>query len=283
MDWQSNDFLREGVRLRFWRKGDPNGVPVLLLHGITDSGRMWGRVADGLSEYGFDVIALDQRGHGSSEVPDEGYSYDDYAQDALGLLSHLRKSPAIVMGHSFGGLISMWLGAHYPQVVTKLVLVDPPLFNFSGSADEWHDWRQNYFQWLRDMKPKSAAQIMAEKKVESPGWSDDERTHYANARLAASLRLSERGGITFYSDWQNLFARFECPTLLVYGDKDLGSIISDETAAEAKTLLRDGHMIKIANTGHSLLRDDAPAFMAAVLPFVTSSTLVELAQPPHTP
>lgn len=240
MDWHAHEFTRDQVWLRYWRKGNPDGAPVLLLHGITDSGRMWGRVADGLAECSFNVIAPDQRGHGESEVPTQGYAYDDYAHDAIALLAHLQKSPAIVMGHSFGGLISMWLGAHYPHAVSKLVLVDPPLFDFAGSDDEWHDWRQNYFQWLRDMKPKSAAQIMAEKKAESPGWSDDERTHYANARLAASLRLSERGGITFYSEWQTLFTQFTCPTMLLYGDKDLGSIISDDTAAEAKALLRNG-------------------------------------------
>ena len=281
MDWHAHDFTRNHVRLRYWRKGNPNGAPVLLLHGITDSGCMWGRVADGLAEQGFAVIAPDQRGHGESDVPDHGYAYDDYAQDAIALLSYLDKSPAIVMGHSFGGLISMWLGAHYPQVVSMLVLVDPPLFNFTGSDEEWHDWRQSYFQWLRDMKPKSAAQIAAEKKVESPGWSDDEREHYAQARLAASLRLSEQGGVTFYSDWQELFVQFQCPTLLLYGDKDLGSIISDETADQARQLLRFGQVVKIPNTGHSLLRDDAPAFIAAVLPFVTAETPVGLGQSPQ--
>ena len=271
MDWHAHDFSRDGARLRYWRKGDVNGTPVLLLHGITDSGRMWGRVADGLAEHGFDVIAPDQRGHGESDVPAHGYSYDDYAQDAIALLGNLKKSPAVVMGHSFGGLISIWLGAHYPQAVSKLLLVDPPMFSFTGTDEEWHTWRQNYFQWLRDMKPKSTAQIMAEKKVESPGWSEDERHHYANARLAASLRLSERGGITFYSDWQTLFPQFQCPTMLLYGDKELGSIVSDETAAQAKQLLRDGHIIKIPNTGHSLLRDDAPAFLDAVLPFICAA------------
>lgn len=110
MDWHAYDFTRNHVRLRYWRKGNPNGAPVLLLHGITDSGRMWGRVADGLAEQGFAVIAPDQRGHGESDVPDYGYAYDHYAQDAIALLSYLDKSPAIVMGHSFGGLISMWLG-----------------------------------------------------------------------------------------------------------------------------------------------------------------------------
>src|SRR4029078_9452898 len=82
-NWTQFDFARDGVSLHCWKKG--KGAPLVLLHGITDSGPCWGRVADNLA-VSYTVYALDQRAHGKSDAPPSGYTYNDYALDVAELL-----------------------------------------------------------------------------------------------------------------------------------------------------------------------------------------------------
>ena len=64
-DWQSGFVDANGLRLHYTRTGG-DGPPVVLAHGVTDSGLCWARVAKALSP-DFDVIMVDARGHGQSQ------------------------------------------------------------------------------------------------------------------------------------------------------------------------------------------------------------------------
>src|SRR4029079_12792526 len=104
LTWSHSNFVRAGGKLHYSKKGA--GPPLLLLHGVTDNGACWGRGADALAA-DYTVYALDQRGHGQSDAPPMGYTYDDYASDAVELLRANGHSRAVVMGHSFGGMVAM--------------------------------------------------------------------------------------------------------------------------------------------------------------------------------
>jgi pimeloyl-ACP methyl ester carboxylesterase len=70
-----------GLRLDYREQGEPGGVPVLLLHGVTDSRRSWDPVLPHLPR-SIRAIALTQRGHGDSDRPrDVGYAIDDMAAE----------------------------------------------------------------------------------------------------------------------------------------------------------------------------------------------------------
>ena len=111
-----------GVRLHYveW-PGD--GEPVLLVHGLTASARSLTAVAEGLAPR-HRVVAPDLRGRGRSEKPERGYSYAHHAADLVALLDHLGIARAAVVGHSLGALIGVYLAAHHPARVSKLVLID---------------------------------------------------------------------------------------------------------------------------------------------------------------
>src|ERR687892_491267 len=98
--------LRTGVRLEYAEQGDPGGVPVLLLHGVTDSRRSWEPVLPHLPGW-IHAIALSQRGHGESErPPDAGYRIEDLAEDAAAAIDALQLGRSIVVGHSMGGWVA---------------------------------------------------------------------------------------------------------------------------------------------------------------------------------
>lgn len=98
------------------------GAPVLLLHGLASQRRFWNLVARDLA--GRPVCALDQRGHGDSDKPDEGYDLTTVASDAATALDALGWSRAVVVGHSWGGAVAATLAAEHPERVLAAVLVD---------------------------------------------------------------------------------------------------------------------------------------------------------------
>ncbi len=117
-----------GLRLHYraWAPAEAEASlpPVLLIHGLASAANIWDLVAPRLSQRGFRVVALDQRGHGLSDKPDHGYSFEEILADDHALAAALGLERPIVVGHSWGGGVALGYGAAYPQEVTALVLVD---------------------------------------------------------------------------------------------------------------------------------------------------------------
>jgi pimeloyl-ACP methyl ester carboxylesterase len=113
--------LSTGVRLRYAGAGSQNG-PVLLLHGYSDSWFSFSPIV-GLMPPEFRLVVPDQRGHGDSERPREGYRLPELAADAIAMLDALAIPCAVVVGHSMGSFVAQWMAGLAPERVSKLVLV----------------------------------------------------------------------------------------------------------------------------------------------------------------
>jgi 3-oxoadipate enol-lactonase len=98
------------------------GSPALVFTGSLGTDlTMWQPQADRLKPR-FCTLRYDIRGHGASEVPPGPYSIDDLGSDLVGLLDRLGIERASLCGLSIGGMISMWVAAHAPERVDRLVL-----------------------------------------------------------------------------------------------------------------------------------------------------------------
>jgi non-heme chloroperoxidase len=114
--------LPTGVALNYVEQGSPSGVPVLLLHGITDSLRSFERVLPHLPA-SIRAIALSQRGHGDSSRPAMGYRPSDFAADLAALMGAFGLERAVIVGHSMGSSIARRFALDYPERMLGLVLV----------------------------------------------------------------------------------------------------------------------------------------------------------------
>ncbi len=111
-------FDSDGVRLHYVDEGQPDGEPVVLVHGLAANIDInWRRsgLLDALARQ-YRVIALDNRGHGLSDKPHEPGTYGvEMVHDVIRLLDHLAIERAHVVGYSMGGFITMKLLTLYPD------------------------------------------------------------------------------------------------------------------------------------------------------------------------
>ena len=115
--------------------------PFLLVHGLASNARVWDGVARILAAHGHRVAAVDLRGHGLSEAPDDGYDTDTAADDLAGLADALDLRSPVVVGQSWGGNVVLSLAARYPGVAAAVACVDGgwlrPRASFASFDECW--------------------------------------------------------------------------------------------------------------------------------------------------
>lgn len=111
-----------GLRLHY-RDWGGAGQTLLLLHGLASTCHIWDFVAPLLND-SFAVVALDLRGHGESDKPDDGYDFETVCGDVHSFVQALGLESPIIVGHSWGGNVALEYAATHPGVARGIVLVD---------------------------------------------------------------------------------------------------------------------------------------------------------------
>ncbi|TAK24524.1 MAG: alpha/beta hydrolase [Chloroflexota bacterium] len=107
-----------------YREWPGDGAPILFLHGLASSASTWNLVAPLLAGR-HRVVALNQRGHGGSHAPDDGYDFDSVVGDAWAVCRALGVERPLVVGQSWGGNVALHMVATAPPDATRgLVMVD---------------------------------------------------------------------------------------------------------------------------------------------------------------
>jgi len=105
--------------------------PVVLLHGLASNARIWDLVAPTLAQH-FRVLALDQRGHGLTDVPSDGYDFPTVVRDLHAFIETLDLHRPILVGHSWGANTVLQYAATRPAIPAGVVLVDGGLAELSS-------------------------------------------------------------------------------------------------------------------------------------------------------
>ncbi len=114
------------------------GPTLLLVHGLNANAWIWARVAC-LLHPERDVVAVELRGHGFSDVPAQGYAHEQTSADLEAFLDALGLDQVDLAGHSWGGMVVTHFAGSRPQRVRSLILADPVLPHGLNPAYRWFD------------------------------------------------------------------------------------------------------------------------------------------------
>ena len=106
------------------------GSPIVILHGLLGSSRNWQSAGVALAASGHRVIGLDLRNHGISPWDDD-CTYTAMAEDVRAYLLSEKLNSVHLVGHSMGGKVAMRLALSYPELVSRLTVVDIAPRNYS--------------------------------------------------------------------------------------------------------------------------------------------------------
>ena len=167
-------FLNVGIQihLRLWQPAAQRGKKkrsFVLLHGLSSNAQTWDLVASRLALAGHQVAAIDQRGHGISEKPDQGYGFSTFTNDLYQILQQLGWEQPVLVGQSWGGNVLLDFAAQFPGTAQGYVFVDGGFLNLQ----ERGPWEQSAIE-LRppDLSGIHRSQIADRIRQMHPGWAE---------------------------------------------------------------------------------------------------------------
>lgn len=243
-----------GIKLHYFVDEGGEGEPLVMLHGLTATAANF----DGLIHAGLAkkrrVIRADLRGRGLSDKPDSDYTMADHAGDVIGLLDSLEMESVVLGGHSFGGLLTFYMAATFPDRVKKLVIIDAAA---EAARTDVVELIRPSLQRLENTVPSEEAFIQAMKGVRyyHDGFWDPQLEAYYRADIETledgSVRTHARAAhidqaITgvLAEDWFGHLAKITQPVLLLHAPEGFGppgtpSVISVEGAQTTRDMLQN--------------------------------------------
>ena len=252
--------------LHYDERGDGDGAPIVLLHGLGSSSSDWAAQLAALAMR-HRILAVDLRAHGRSSRPRGRLTVEAMADDMAAFLTALGAPPAHVVGLSLGGCVALVLALDHPARVRSLTLV-------------------NAFARLTPAGPRGALRMLARLGLLVGAPMRVVAAHVARGLfprpeqqglyLAAVASLGGGSRRTYLAsirallgfDVRRRLAEVRCPTLVVAGDRDTTIPLT------AKTLLQRGipgaQLLVVPDSGHATPCDQAERFNEALLAFVAA-------------
>lgn len=189
---------------RFKKEGDKT---VIFLHGWRSEGAIWKATAELMKYDNLALYALDLPGFGASAVPKKALSIDDYADIVLEFIKKFKLEKVILVGHSFGGRISIKIATTHPELIDKVILVDSAGLNLSSGKTTTRKVFARLFGPF--FKPKFM-QGLRRRIYRKMGAEDYISTPY----------LKETYLKTIKEDLRDCLPKIILPTLIIWGAKD---------------------------------------------------------------
>ena len=263
-----------GLRLAADVGGEPDSPTVIFLHGGGQTRHSWKQAASELEQKGYHVIAPDWRGHGESEWDKDGdYTLDALVQDLAAIIDSLQ-APAILVGASLGGVVSLTATPTLPEnSIAGIVLVDVvPQMEVAG-IDAIRNFmmdNQQGFESVDQAAEAVAAYLPHRPKPSNPeGLKKNLRTGN-NGRLYwhwDPAVMNEINSNDFDQRMESASKQITAPVMLLKGA--LSEVVSARGVDALKQLIPHLEYLEIGGTSHMVAGDDNNAFNQAIKAFVS--------------
>jgi pimeloyl-ACP methyl ester carboxylesterase len=266
VEWQSGYIQSGTVRIHYQRAG--SGVPLVMAHGMTDNGACWRALADPLTTM-YDVVLMDARGHGLSDMDMAQMSTYHQACDVHALLTQLHLERPFLIGHSMGALTALACAAYFPAMLRAVILEDPPLetHETQPTAAQATAWTQEINTWLDSLHDLRLETLELRCIVDHPTWQAAELWAWAQSKQQTSSR-NRWVDVSSNVQWQDLVVQLGVPALVVVGDVEHDAIINAATAQRARMLSPFIEIAYVRGVGHSIRREAPQAYAKLVNEFM---------------
>ncbi|MFT3894052.1 MAG: alpha/beta hydrolase [Anaerolineales bacterium] len=265
--WKQGDIPVNNGYLHYYRTGNGEKQPIILVHGFSDNGLCWTPVSREL-EKNYDVIMPDMKSHGlSARIGEE--EPIDMALDLVKLIQVLGLSHPILVGHSMGAMIAFQVGIQYPNLVKALVLEDPPWLISSEEKDNRPE--ETMMEWARKLPSQSIEELETINRQDHPTWTEEmihlmseSKKQFDPTFVNMLLRSLHRNRV----EWVSTIEAICFPLLLITGNPELGGIVTGEVAARIHKLHPTIQIKNFPDTGHLIRFDKFDEFMSVLTTFL---------------
>lgn len=284
-----------GASIYLIERGDPEGLPVMLLHGFGGSVFTWRYTIDPLAEAGYRVIAFDRPPYGLSEKgADFTWTGTAYADLTVDVMNALDIEAAVLVGHSAGGGVIADVAALYPERVLALDFVSGAVLTGDAEADAWFTQQAEaqdgaadsplggFAANLRDIDPNSPLAQLAVRAILTPerfadilisAYYDPEtvpadavegygRPLTVDGWEAAFLKILS-GGMSEPAYTPELWDSVGVPVLLQWGAED--TWVSPAVGLALSERIAGSELRLYPETGHLPMEETIEAFNADLL------------------
>lgn len=243
--------LSNQVVISYLEAGTPAGTPIILLHGLADSWRIFELLIPYLPKP-FHVYALSQRGHGNSSRPESGYATKDFEEDLLSFMNALNVEKAVILGASSGGFPARSFAVRHPERTLALVLLGSPatLQGIPAIQEIWDTTISN----LTDPVDRKFVENFAVDLLSTPVTQQFlEMTLQENLKVPARVWRETTEGI-LKEEFPGELNKISSPTLIIWGDQD--NLLTRRSQEEMAEVISGSKLVVHENAGHLLYCED---------------------------
>ncbi len=244
----------DGAKIYYHKTIKDKNNCLIFIHGLGGDLTAWQKERSYFTKLGISSVALDLRGHGLSERrnDEDFYKLEKFSKDVLSLIETEKLINPVVIGHCFGGMVSMNFQAQFPKSSQGLVLIDtsykPPFFSFSPME-----------RFLFTKLIKLMVRFLPDLKIEGHrNFNDFINTSDINIKrfLSDILHTSLRSYLTICEQLVNLNAeklldKITVPTLVISGTDD--TIFPPEIAKYLNKRIKKSELELIEGANHILV------------------------------
>lgn len=254
--------LPDGPDLPYAECGDSAGLPVVFLHGYTDSWRSFEPVLPHLPA-SIRAVAPTQRGHGDAGRPDQGYRLQDFAGDLAEFLHAVGVGRAVIVGHSMGSAVAQRFALDHPDRVAGLVLAGS-FATARGNASVEELWADTVAGLSDPVDPRFARAFQAATLARPVPEALLDMVVAESLKVPARVWRAALAGL-LEADHSTELRRIDRPALVLWGDRD-GFFPRADQNALLEALPR-AQLLVYEGAGHGLHWEEPERFARNVAAF----------------
>ncbi len=255
--------LPNKVTLQYAEQGEKSGIPIIFLHGLSDSWCSFERVLPNLPE-SVHSFALTLRGHGDSSHPEDGYRFRDFATDVESFMDLNNIESAVIVAHSMGCLVAQFFAVECPERVKGLILIGSPYRPSEKQALK--EFGEFVLSSLEDPVPPEFVREFQESTLVQPVPED-----FLETIIEESLKLPARVWKAvvesfMQDDLSGELKNIKAPTLLIWGNKD--SMFSKSDQDKLLAAIKNSKLMVYEGAGHGVHWEEPEQVTSDLLNFI---------------